>query len=255
MSYIRMSTIKLIIALLVLGAVGYGVYEYAKTHPAPQTGSEGDFTPSVSFACKDNTHFIAEFPNAMTSLDVIVDGVTARTLPRATDVPPTYENADYKYVFAGEEATVTTKASGASTTCSQPQDPNNAPFNFGDAGEGGGAMMDGGTKPDTVLVVSESIQGKWQSTDDSKFVREFKADGTVADSYSGKVDGTGTWKVFTKEKPLDVPFPIEAGASYVQLAMSGSGGYFLDFKITKLTPDTLQLIYLERGGVLNFKKI
>src|SRR3989344_2307119 len=37
--------------------------------------------------------------------------------------------------------------------------------------------------------------GKWRSTDDAKFTREFRADGTVTDLYEGDASATsnGTW--------------------------------------------------------------
>ena len=55
-----------------------------------------------------------------------------------------------------------------------------------------------GSKPATEQVVSENMQGKWQSNDDAKFVREIKADGTFVDWYDNETTSTGTYKVFTK---------------------------------------------------------
>ncbi len=113
----------------------------------------------------------------------------------------------------------------------------------------------GGVKQDVTLVVGESIVGKWQSSDDAKFIREFKDDGTVADSYDGKTVSSGTFAVFTKEKPVQISLPLEAGAVYVQLTMQGTQADNLNFKVAKLTPDELQLVYLDRGGVLSFKAV
>ena len=110
-------------------------------------------------------------------------------------------------------------------------------------------------KPEVTLVVGESIVGKWQSTDDAKFAREFKADGTVVDSYDGKAVSSGMFTVFTKDKPAQTSFPLEADAVYVQLTMQGTQADNLNFKVVKLTPDELQLVYMDRGGVLNFKVV
>ena len=71
------------------------------------------------------------------------------------------------FVGAGEE--VQFSVGKENTVCNPVPNAEMAPWNWGDAGEGG-AM-----KPDVRLVVGESIMGKWQSTEDTKFVREFKA--------------------------------------------------------------------------------
>ncbi|MDE2071620.1 MAG: hypothetical protein KGI70_02740 [Patescibacteria group bacterium] len=160
-----------------------------------------------------------------------------------------------KIVFVGAGEDVTLSVGSTTTTCNPVPDQNNAPFNWGDAGEGGGVQPPG-SQPSAEQVVSESIVGKWQSTDDPKYVREFKGDGTAVDYYDGKAVTSGTWKAFLKaDAPATVSFPLVDNQVYLQMKMQGSQAEFLDFKITKLTPEELQLIYLERGGVLNFKSV
>lgn len=111
-------------------------------------------------------------------------------------------------------------------------------------------------KQDTSLIVSESIVGKWQSTQDPKSVREFKSDGTMVDIYDGKVVSTNLWVAFTKANaPKMVAFPIEEGAVYIQATEKGTAQDTLDFKVVKLTPEELELIYMTRGGVLTYKSI
>ena len=97
--------------------------------------------------------------------------------------------------------------------------------------------------------------GVWQSTTDAKFVREFRADGTVVDSYDGAPQATDTWKLFTKDNAPQVSFALEAGASYIQITRQGGVPTTFTFKIATLTQDELDLIYLDRGGSLTFKKI
>jgi hypothetical protein len=111
----------------------------------------------------------------------------------------------------------------------------------------------GSVKPDVRVVVGESIQGKWQSTDDSKFVREFKADGTVADSYSGAVQSTGTYKTFIKaDAPAGISIPLKDNAVYIAITTNGQRQ---DYQVLSLGTDTLQLMYLEGSGVQNFTLI
>jgi RNAse (barnase) inhibitor barstar len=124
-----------------------------------------------------------------------------------------------------------------------------APWNWGDAGEGGGIQ------PDVSLVVTESIQGKWQSLDDAKFTREFRSDFTVVDSYDGKANLDGLWVVFTKMNAPEISFPLEESAVYLQITEKGTPQDTLTFKVVKLTPDELELIYMDRGGVLRFKSV
>ena len=151
------------------------------------------------------------------------------------------------FVGAGEEVQLT--VGSESTICNPKPSAEMAPWNWGDPGEGGGI------KQDVALIVGESIVGKWQSTEDAKFTREFKDGGVAVDTYEGKDVTNGTWKVFTKENPLQVSFPIEAGTVYIQMTMQGTQGDTLNFKLSKLTPEKLELIYMDRGGVLTFKSV
>ncbi|MEY2640907.1 MAG: hypothetical protein RL150_300 [Candidatus Parcubacteria bacterium] len=88
-------------------------------------------TNAVSFICEDGTYFVAEFMSD-TTMRVVVDGVLARTVSKE-DVPRTqYDDDRYSYLFAGERVTVADKEQRTMTSCGQPFDPNNAPYNFGD---------------------------------------------------------------------------------------------------------------------------
>lgn len=174
------------------------------------------------------------------------------TLPRTAGDGKRFENKDIAYIFAGEEATVITKTDNKTVTCTQPFDANNAPVNFGDAGEGGGK------KQDVALVVSESIVGKWQSTRDKNFVREFRPDGKVINTENGKSAGLmqWIWKVFTKEEPLEVSFPLESDAVYLQIILVGAqDGETQNFKVWKLTPESLELTDVVRKEISSFVNI
>ncbi len=111
---------------------------------------------------------------------------------------------------------------------------------FGDDGEEGGSV-----KPGAELIVSESIVSKWVSIDDTKFTREFRADGSITDTHNGTEVLTGSWKAVAKAD----------GAVYIEVLEPGSHGEPLTFKLTKLTPEELELVYMDRGGVLRFTRV
>jgi hypothetical protein len=152
-------------------------------------------------------------------------------------------------VFWGAGEEVGLEVGSESATCNPVPNSEMAPWNWGDAGEGGGIQ------PDVSLVVTESIQGKWQSLDDAKFTREFRSDFTVVDSYDGKANLDGLWVVFTKMNAPEISFPLEESAVYLQITEKGTPQDTLTFKVVKLTPDELELIYMDRGGVLRFKSV
>jgi hypothetical protein len=96
--------------------------------------------------------------------------------------------------------------------------------------------------------------GKWQSIDDPRFARLFEADGSATDLYDEEASARGRWSVFTDSSGLSVPFPIETNAAYVRLVMSDSGEP-QHFRVITLAPETLELVFMERGGVLRFTRI
>jgi len=232
--------IATVIALLFIG----GGYYFSRTKTADDASSE--MLLSASFACADGTHFIAEFPDAA-SVRILVDGEVTRTLPKTEGAGQRYEDGMYAYVFAGEGVSVTDLASGVMTTCAQPLDPNNAPVNFGDAGEGAGQEQD------IAAAVSANIVGSWQSTEDAKFTRVFNNDGTTADLYDGEAVSEGTWRTFTSVNAPDTSFPIAEGIVY--LAIETTDAETLYFSLGALTPERLELTYLDRGNLLTFTRI
>lgn len=127
------------------------------------------------------------------------------------------------------------------------------------ADESSASMSDdyGSTKPDTTLVASENLMGKWRATDDPKFVREFKVGNQVVDSYDNEVKTSGLYVVFTKDNaPKIVPFPIDPNAVYVQITETGSQSDTLNFRMS-MSPDanTLTLIYMDRGGATTYTRV
>lgn len=242
---------KSIIAVLLIVLAGVGLYLSTKS---PSATENPNMTPTpvvlrASMVCDDNSHFIAEFAPQNT-VTIIVDGATLATASRVDGDGQRFENDTHVYVFAGEEATVTDKAANTSTSCSQPEEPNNAPVNFGDAGEGGGSQAD------LSAAVSASIIGKWQSIEDGKFAREFKDGGVVVDTYTGSAPISGTFKVFTNDNPIaGLPFGLDEGVVYLQITQPGTQEEKYNFRVSKVTPEELELVYLDRGGLLQFRKV
>lgn len=105
----------------------------------------------------------------------------------------------------------------------------------------------------TAAGTMANIIGKWQSTEDPKFIREILNDGSVIDRYEAEED-SGLWMVFTKEIP-DSAFTgtMEDGAVYLSIAMSEDEKYY--FQVTKVDAQSLELIYIDRGGVLSFNRV
>lgn len=101
-----------------------------------------------------------------------------------------------------------------------------------------------------------AIIGKWQSTQDSKFIREFANDGKVIDAYEGsEPDSSGRWAIFTKAMPVDgIPGEVVLEERAVYLSIGFPRSESLYFKISKIDSDNLELIYLNRGGVLSFTR-
>ncbi|MEN9338265.1 MAG: hypothetical protein RIQ41_579 [Candidatus Parcubacteria bacterium] len=108
-------------------------------------------------------------------------------------------------------------------------------------------------KVDLAEVVSAQIVGVWQSNNDPKFSREFFADGSSIDYYDGTISSRDRWKAFTSEHPVATYSPLEANTPYLQMLTDDNVA--LTFTVTKLTPEVLELIYLDRGGMLSFTKV
>lgn len=238
--------IFLSIILAVFIIAGYVIYANYNEKKAYESNGEG-----VSFTCEDDTGFLAVFDSAMTKVDIVVAGKLEKSFPNIGDdlVPYRFGDESKVYTFVGEEAVVADLVSGTSRVCQQPLDQNNAPYNFGDAGEGAGEDND------PAAAVEADIIGSWQSTDDDKFIREFKEWGVIVDRYEATESTEGTWSVFTSASGIETPFPQTDGAVYFKVVMDDFPEEILYFELAKLTPEELELFFLGRGGVLSFTRV
>src|SRR3989344_5588573 len=83
------------------------------------------------------------------------------------------------------------------------------------------------TQPEVVSTTTEiswtpeasRAVGTWQSTEDAKFTREFRVDGTVTDMYEGDASATanGTWNQVVTVEAEPVQLPAVGGATLLKL--------------------------------------
>jgi len=101
--------------------------------------------------------------------------------------------------------------------------------------------------------VQSDIVGTWRSTEDAKFTREFRADGTVVDSYEGEESATveGKWE-FVEEIPDDLPFADAEGA-IIRITDEYETYYFRVNDESRY--EALSLTYLSGNGVLTFERV
>lgn len=240
---------KSILGAILIVFIGLGMWYYFGGKTSMNEGSSD--MGSYAYLCNNGVEFSME-PSADVSSVRVIPGANA-TFSAATlatvesSSGARFEGSGMTFVGVGEEVQFT--ANGMLMICNPKPSQDMAPWNWGDVGEGGGV------KQDASRIVSESIVGKWQSVDDEKFVRELKSDSTAQDWYENKVVTDGLWVAFTKMNAPEVSFPLEEDAVYLQMTMKGTQADTLTFKLSKLTSDELELIYMDRGGALRFRAV
>jgi len=108
---------------------------------------------------------------------------------------------------------------------------------------------------DAAMTASHDMVGTWQSTEDSKSVRVFNTDHTVTDVYEGETLSSGQCTTFTKATAPTVSYPLEDGKVYMQIVDNGETHETYDYIVSNINATDLQLIYLGRGGALNYKRV
>ncbi len=248
--------------VVLLLVVGGGWYLYSGTTAPVPAGEEAN-AGSYQYTCDNGSTFTMVPASDVSSLTLSAGSqgmfsgtVTLRSSSSASAVFTGSVNGA-AVSFAGDGETVRLTVGSETTTCRPVPDPENAPWNWGDTQSSTSAQGAGSVKQDTSLIVADNLTGKWQSTSDAKFVREFKAGDKVTDYYDGKAVTDGLWVVFTKANaPKIVPFPIDVNAVYVQITEKGTQQDTLNFKV-QLSADanTLTLIYMDRGGATTYTRI
>lgn len=113
-----------------------------------------------------------------------------------------------------------------------------------------GEMMEGGEEAAEAAVV-----GTWRSKQDSKFTREFRADGTIVDRYEGDDSATieGSWSM---ANPAAVDIQGMEYDADAQLIMVNDPYESYLFKVNSVSETDLSLTYIGgAGGSLEFERI
>jgi hypothetical protein len=120
--------------LVLVGISVFGKKDDAKA-PAARAVQISAVTQTIEapFLCNDGSHFVAAFSTDMESAQIVVDGVAIK---QVTLTPSSsgrvYKDQHTTFTFRGEGVAITRADMPTPVTCSPPQDPNNAPMNFGD---------------------------------------------------------------------------------------------------------------------------
>jgi|GEM_PF-3103847 len=102
--------------------------------------------------------------------------------------------------------------------------------------------------------------GKWKSTEDAKFTREFRADGTIVDMYLGEESATVSGLYAQIDTTViavpGVPRENLAGLTVIQIAFGDDPANPMFFGIHTLTDSELHMSNLSgRGNMLVFAKV
>jgi hypothetical protein len=118
-----------------------------------------------------------------------------------------------------------------------------------------GPMRAGEAPPPSLDTVERALIGTWQSLGDTRFTREFDADGKAADRYDGAPNDViaGRWSAFLGSAPPKAAQgrKLIADAFYVELDQQGD---VLIFAVAALNAQSLQLYNLDRGDMLSFSR-
>jgi len=112
---------------------------------------------------------------------------------------------------------------------------------------------------DTQLTENPDMPGTWRSNEDTKFTREFRADGVVIDRYEGDASAgiSGEWTAVdpVAETTLGVPAASLAGKVVIKVVWEG-GVETTYFSINSLTDTTMSITDLSsQGGVTTFTRV
>jgi hypothetical protein len=111
--------------------------------------------------------------------------------------------------------------------------------------------------PPPLAVVTRALVGTWESSEDTRFSREFRADNTVTDSYEGDPDNSqsGNWLLFAGGTPppeFAGRKSLVASAYYLEIRENGDT---LLFGLTHVDRAALQMVNLDRGNTLTFTRL
>ncbi len=96
------------------------------------------------------------------------------------------------------------------------------------------------------------LAGGWISADDVAYEVNFAGDGTVVESYGGASVSTGTYKfAASPDGYTDLEHGSENPHAFL---LEDIDGEKYAYRVSKITPERLELTYLERGNTLTFTR-
>lgn len=101
------------------------------------------------------------------------------------------------------------------------------------------------TNTETAPTLEARLQGNWVNLEDSLYTIIFKQDQYFS-TYAGQLDPSTPFKV------VDTCPGITEPGEYIQLV--SPAGAEMCYSVIKLTEEELDLIYLEKGNTLQFRK-
>jgi hypothetical protein len=234
---VRMNKLLTLIGILVIAAGGWYAYQ--------NVGGPGAEPGSYAYQCDNDVQFSLT-PAEDFSWVAISPGENATFLPqtlsyRDNTMGPRYMGTDVEITGSGENV-ILGRATGT-TSCALAEGSERMDWNADTTDVG----------QNLALTMSESIVGKWQGIGDTNFAREFKPDGTYTDIRANGTRSGGLWFAFTAKNPPPVAFPLEENRVYLQLA--DADGAISYVQITSLTLTELNLVYMDRPGILMFRLV
>lgn len=104
-----------------------------------------------------------------------------------------------------------------------------------------------------VVIISRGIIGRWQSTDDERYEREFTKD-EVIERYDGEIVLTDSYTLFDgNQVPPQLVEHAEPHLVYLMIGALENEPLF--FSINKFDFTSLDMFYLGRGEMLRFKRV
>jgi hypothetical protein len=219
-----MKSIGLLLVLVLLGGGAYYFFIQPKTEePQGKLPADDTVLGSYAYECTNDVSMRMEPSADMATVRVMISGAGFPSEAILTHVESftgaRYEGANMMFTGASEEVSIV--SGNSSAICNPVPDSENAPFNWGDAGEGGGVVFD------PVRVASEGIIGTWSLTE-ADVTTEFKTSGTLLEDRAGtKVEGT-----WTMSAPADAP---------IITMMFAGNPHGTSCEVATLTPERLLL--------------
>jgi membrane-bound inhibitor of C-type lysozyme len=106
-----------------------------------------------------------------------------------------------------------------------------------------------------ITAAWQMMTGPWMSEEDSGLFLVYKNDGTFIETHSsaaGEARTEGEWSLFTAENPDEVEFQLNNESVYLKRTDAAAGTFY--YRITAITPQTLEVVNMTKGGGMRFNR-